>query len=290
MKENFFTFQNIISKLQDYWKAKGCAILQPIDIEVGAGTYHHATFLRALGPNPWNAAYIQPSRRPADGRYGTHPNRAQHYYQFQVIIKPAPYNIQELYLNSLKIFGIDFLIDDIRFIVDNWESPTLGAWGVGWEVSLNGMEISQFTYFQQMGGIECNPISVEVTYGLERIAMHLQNKDDIYQVIWSDIPYLVSYGDIFLQNELEMSDYNFNFANIDYLFSQFNFYEKECEELLHVPLIFPAYEMVLKASHTFNLLDARSAIATSARQGFILKIRSMACKVAVKYCEILKKD
>ena len=280
MKKTFYTFQNIILELSRYWASKGCVILQPLDMEVGAGTFHPATFLRAIGPEPWKAAYVQPCRRPTDGRYGENPNRVQHYYQFQVVIKPSPQNIQELYLDSLKIFGVDPLTDDIRFIEDNWESPTLGAWGLGWEVCLNGMEISQFTYFQQTGGLECNPVCAEITYGLERIAMHIQGINNIRDIIWVDEPSPVTYGDVFFQNEVEMSHYNFNHANIQNLLQQFAAHENECKSLLLASLALPAYEMVLKASHIFNLLDARGAISVGARQNYILRIRALARMVA----------
>ncbi len=283
MNKNFYTFQNIIAELERYWADQGCVILQPLDIEMGAGTFHPATFLRAIGPEPWRAAYLQPCRRPTDGRYGENPNRGQHFYQFQVTIKPSPQNILELYLDSLKVLGIDPLTDDIRFVEDNWESPTLGAWGLGWEVWMNGMEITQFTYFQQAGGLECSPITAEITYGLERIAMPLQNVNSMYDLIWVDKPSAVTYGDIFRQNEVEMSHYNFNHANIDNLLNQFTYYEAECKHLLASSLTLPAYEMVLKASHIFNLLDARGAISVGARQNYILKIRTLARMVAEAY-------
>src|SRR5579872_5229147 len=252
------TFQELILTLQAYWSAQGCVLLQPYDMPMGAGTFHPATFLRAIGPEPWSAAYVQPSRRPTDGRYGENPNRLQHYYQFQVIIKPSPANIQELYLGSLQALGIDPLVHDIRFVEDNWESPTLGAWGLGWEVWLNGMEISQFTYFQQVGGLECKPVSGEITYGLERLAMPLQNVDNIYDLVWTSGPQgIVTYGDVFHQTEVEMSKYNFEVADIDQLVKQFHVYEKESLRLIEMNLPLPAYEQVLKASHTFNLLDAQ---------------------------------
>ena len=283
MNKVFHTFQNIILALERYWAEQGCVILQPLDIEMGAGTFHPATFLRALGPEPWKAAYTQPCRRPTDGRYGENPNRGQHFYQFQVIIKPSVQNILDLYLDSLKTLGIDPLTDDIRFVEDNWESPTLGAWGLGWEVWMNGMEITQFTYFQQAGGLECNPIAAEITYGLERIAMHLQHTNNMYDIVWVDKPTLVTYGDIFLQNEVELSRYNFNHANVDVLLQQFASSEEECKKLLAATLTLPAYELVLKASHIFNLLDARGAIAVSARQNYILRIRTLARMVAEGY-------
>lgn len=283
MNKTFYTFQNIILELSRYWASEGCIILQPLDMEVGAGTFHPATFLRALGPEPWKTAYVQPCRRPTDGRYGENPNRFQHYYQFQVAIKPSPQNIQELYLDSLKTLGIDPLTDDVRFVEDNWEAPTLGAWGLGWEVCLNGMEISQFTYFQQAGGLECTPVTAEISYGLERIAMYLQDINNICDVVWVDKPSLVTYGDVFLQNEVEMSHYNFSHANVQNLLQQFITYEDECKSLLLSSLTLPAYEMVLKASHAFNLLDARGAISVGARQNYILRIRTLARMVAESY-------
>ena len=283
MHKKFYTFQDIILQLQHYWAEQGCVILQPLDMEVGAGTFHPATFLRALGPEPWNAAYVQPSRRPTDGRYGKNPNRGQHFYQFQVIMKPSPENIQELYLDSLRSLNIDPLTDDIRFVEDNWESPTLGAWGLGWEVWYNGMEISQFTYFQQAGGLECNPVAGEISYGLERIAMYLQNVNNMYDLVWTDQPSRVTYGDVFLQNEAQMSHYNFTHANVQNLLSQFVVYENDCKHLLESALSLPAYEMVLKASHAFNLLDSRGAISVSERQNYILRIRTLARLVAEAY-------
>jgi len=287
MENSVITFQDLIIKLQEFWARHGCSVLQPIDMEVGAGTFHATTFLKAIGPEPWNVAFVQPCRRPADGRYGDNPNRGQHYYQFQVMLKPSPENIQELYLDSLRALGIDPLIDDIRFVEDNWESPTLGAWGIGWEVWQNGMEITQFTYFQQVGGLECMPIPGEITYGLERIAMYLQNKNSMYDLIWSANP-LVTYGDIFLQNEVEMSRYNFGHARIDDLVLQFNSYEKQCKHLVVSALPLPAYEMVLKASHTFNLLDARGAVSVQQRQNYILRIRALAHLVAENYYNVRK--
>ena len=283
MHKKFYTFQDIILQLQHYWAEQGCVILQPLDMEVGAGTFHPATFLRALGPEPWNAAYVQSSRRPTDGRYGKNPNRGQHFYQFQVVMKPSPENIQELYLDSLRSLNIDPLTDDIRFVEDNWESPTLGAWGLGWEVWYNGMEISQFTYFQQAGGLECNPVAGEISYGLERIAMYLQNVNNMYDLVWTDQPSRVTYGDVFLQNETEMSHYNFTHANVQNLLSQFVVYENDCKHLLESALSLPAYEMVLKASHAFNLLDSRGAISVSERQNYILRIRTLARLVAEAY-------
>jgi glycyl-tRNA synthetase alpha chain len=253
-------------------------------MEVGAGTFHPATFLRSIGPENWNAAYVQPSRRPTDGRYGENPNRLQHYYQFQVVMKPSPKDFQELYLGSLRSLGVDTLVHDIRFVEDNWESPTLGAWGLGWEVWLNGMEVSQFTYFQQVGGLECYPVTGEITYGLERIAMYLQGVDSIYDLVWAHGPQGdVSYGDVFLQNEIEMSTYNFQHADVDFLFSAFDQYEKDCVNLIDNNLPLPAYEMVMKASHAFNLLDARKAISVTERQRYILRVRTLARGVAQGY-------
>jgi glycyl-tRNA synthetase alpha chain len=277
------TFQELIFKLQGYWAKQGCVILQPLDVEVGAGTFHPTTFLRAIGPEPWSVAYVQPCRRPTDGRFGENPNRGQHYYQFQVMMKPSPQNIQELYLNSLRELAIDPLVDDIRFVEDNWESPTLGAWGLGWEVWQNGMEIGQFTYFQQVGGLECNPVAGEITYGLERIAMYLQHVDSMYDLVWTDKPKKITYGDVFLQNEIEMSRYNFACANISELVAQFIFFERECGLLLEQNLLLPGYEMLLKASHVFNLLDARGAISVAERQSYILRMRALARLVAENY-------
>jgi len=278
------TFQNLIFTLQQYWAKQGCVILQPLDLEVGAGTFHPATFLRAIGPEPWAAAYVQPSRRPTDGRYGENPNRVQHFYQFQVILKPSPLNIQELYLDSLRLLGIDPLIHDIRFVEDNWESPTLGAWGLGWEVWQNGMEISQFTYMQQVGGLPCQPITGELTYGLERIAMELQEVDNIFDLVWTEGPHgKVTYGDVFHQNEVEMSAYNFEQADVDTLFTQFDYYERESQRLVTAKLVLPAFEMMLKASHVFNLLDARHAISVTERQRFILRVRTLARTIAQAY-------
>ena len=278
------SFQELISRLQQYWADCGCVIMQPLDMEVGAGTFHPATFLRSIGPENWNAAYVQPSRRPTDGRYGENPNRLQHYYQFQVVMKPSPKDFQELYLGSLGSLGVDTLVHDIRFVEDNWESPTLGAWGLGWEVWLNGMEVSQFTYFQQVGGLECYPVTGEITYGLERIAMYLQGVDSIYDLVWAHGPQGdVSYGDVFLQNEIEMSTYNFQHADVDFLFSAFDQYEKDCVNLIDNNLPLPAYEMVMKASHAFNLLDARKAISVTERQRYILRVRTLARGVAQGY-------
>lgn len=284
MTAKTLTFQEIILILQNYWTNRGCVILQPYDMEVGAGTFHTATFLRALTPEKWNAAYVQPSRRPTDGRYGENPNRLQHYYQFQVVLKPNPPDIQELYLGSLQALGIDTLTHDVRFVEDNWESPTLGAWGLGWEVWLNGMEITQFTYFQQVGGIECFPVTGEITYGLERLAMYIQGVDSVYDLVWADGEFgKITYGDVFHQNEVEQSTYNFEHANVAKLFELFDFYESEADKLVGVNLPLPAYEMVLKASHTFNLLDARGAVSVTERQRFILRVRTLARKVAESY-------
>lgn len=281
---NSSTFQGLILSLQQYWSDQGCILLQPLDQEVGAGTFHPATFLRAIGPEPWNAAYVQPSRRPTDGRFGENPMRLQHYYQYQVILKPSPDNIQQLYLDSLRHLGLDLLEHDVRFVEDNWESPTLGAWGLGWEVWLNGMEISQFTYFQQVGGLECKPVSGELTYGLERIAMYIQGVESVYDLVWAKGPQgIVTYGDVFHQNEVEMSKFNFDHANVDFLFDCFDTYEKECQKLIETDLPLPAYEMVLKASHTFNLLDARHAISVTERQRFILRVRNLSKSVAEAY-------
>jgi glycyl-tRNA synthetase alpha chain len=278
------TFQGLILALQEYWAKQGCILLQPLDQEVGAGTFHPATFLRSIGPEPWNTAYVQPSRRPTDGRYGENPNRLQHYYQFQVALKPSPENIQELYLGSLRYLGFDLLEHDIRFVEDNWESPTLGAWGLGWEVWLNGMEVTQFTYFQQVGGIECKPVTGEITYGLERIAMYLQAKASVFDLVWTKGPFgTVTYGDVFHQNEVEMSAFNFEHANVEFLFKCFDTYEQESQKLIGLNLPLPAYEMVLKASHTFNLLDARHAISVTERQRYILRVRNLAKAVAEAY-------
>ena len=263
--------------------------MQPLDIEVGAGTFHPATFLRSIGPESWNTAYVQPCRRPTDGRYGENPNRLQHYYQFHVILKPSPDNIQELYLESLASLGIDMSIHDVRFVEDNWESPTLGAWGLGWEVWLNGMEVTQFTYFQQVGGLECHPVSGEITYGIERIAMYLQGVDSIYDIVWSEGPSgTVTYGDVYKQNEVEMSAYNFEHAPVDKLFQYFDDCEAQCKTLIENNLALPAYEQVLKASHYFNLLDARKAISVTERQRFILRVRTLARAVATAYYDSRK--
>ena len=278
------TFQGLILALQNYWAQQGCVILQPYDMEMGAGTFHPATFLRSIGPEPWRTAYVQPSRRPTDGRYGENPNRLQHYYQFQVLLKPSPDNIQELYLGSLKLLGFDPLVHDIRFVEDNWESPTLGAWGLGWEVWLNGMEVTQFTYFQQVGGLDCRPVSGEITYGLERLAMYMQNVQSVYDLVCTKGPQgVVTYGDVYHQNEVEQSTYNFEHANIEALFHQFDVCESESQRMIEAGLPLPAYEQMLKASHTFNLLDARRAISVTERQRFILRVRTLARAVAEAY-------
>jgi glycyl-tRNA synthetase alpha chain len=280
------TFQGLILKLQQFWAAKGCVIMQPLDLEVGAGTFHPATFLRSIGPENWNSAYVQPSRRPTDGRYGENPNRLQHYYQFQVVMKPSPNDFQELYLESLCDIGINTSVHDVRFVEDNWESPTLGAWGLGWEVWLNGMEVSQFTYFQQVGGLECMPVTGEITYGIERLAMYIQGVDSIYDLVWAEGPQgPVNYGDVFRQNEVEMSRFNFEEANVDFLLLQFDEYERQSQALTDKKLPLPAYEMVMKASHTFNLLDARKAVSVTERQRYILRVRSLARSVAQCYFE-----
>jgi glycyl-tRNA synthetase alpha chain len=286
------TFQDLILKLQNFWASQGCVVIQPYDMEMGAGTFHTATFLRAIGPETWNAAYVQPSRRPADGRYGENPNRLQHYYQFQVVLKPSPANIQDLYLQSLQMLGIDTKVHDVRFVEDNWESPTLGAWGLGWEVWLNGMEVTQFTYFQQVGGVECYPVTGEITYGLERLCMYLQGVDSVYDLVWAEgVPDAdgnkrpVTYGDVFHQNEVEQSTFNFEHANVPKLFELFDFYESESNALMEKKLPLPAYEMVVKASHTFNLLDARRAISVTERQRYILRVRALARNIAQSYLQ-----
>jgi len=277
-------FQDLILALQRYWAGQGCVLLQPYDMEVGAGTFHTATFLRSIGPEPWSAAYVQPSRRPADGRYGDNPFRLQHYYQFQVLMKPSPDDIIERYLGSLVALGIDPLIHDIRFVEDNWESPTLGAWGLGWEVWLNGMEVTQFTYFQQAGGLDCRPVSGEITYGLERLAMVLQGVESVYDLVWTDgAAGRVTYGDVFHQNEVEQSAYNFEHADTTALFAEFDHREKACAALLAANLALPAYEQTLKASHVFNRLDARKAISVTERQRYILRVRALARAVAEAY-------
>ena len=279
------TFQGLIAALQHYWSEQGCIVQQPYDMEVGAGTFHTSTFIRAIGPEPWNACHVQGSRRPTDGRYGENPNRLQHYFQFQVVMKPSPDEFQELYLGSLKTLGFDPLVHDIRFVEDNWESPTLGAWGLGWEVWLNGMEVTQFTYFQQVGGLECRPVMGEIAYGLERLAMYMQGVDSVYDLVWSKQPNgnVVTYGDVYLQNEKEQSAYNFEHANVDALLVTFDNCEKEAEKLAAMELPLPAYEQVLRASQTFNLLDARRAISVTERQRYILRIRQQARAVAEAY-------
>jgi glycyl-tRNA synthetase alpha chain len=278
------TFQDLVFALQQYWAAQGCVLLQPYDMEVGAGTFHSATFLRAVGPEPWRAAYVQPSRRPTDGRYGENPFRLQHYYQFQVAIKPSPDDFVDLYLGSLVALGFDPLIHDIRLVEDNWESPTLGAWGLGWEIWLNGMEITQLTYFQQVGGLDCRPVMGEITYGLERLAMYLQGVESVFDLTWTEGPLgRVSYGDVYHQNEVEQSKFNFEYADTALLFREFDAHERECLRLLAVPLALPAYERMLKTSHTFNLLDARRAISVTERQRYILRVRTLARGVAEAY-------
>tara|TARA_B100000700_G_scaffold69957_1_gene77596 strand:+ start:637 stop:1581 length:945 start_codon:yes stop_codon:yes gene_type:complete len=283
-KYDLQTFQGLILALQDYWAQQGCVIAQPFDLEVGAGTFHPLTFLKAVGPEPMSSAYVQPCRRPTDGRYGENPNRLQHYYQFQVVLKPSPDNIQDLYLGSLAALGIDTLKHEVRFVEDNWESPTLGAWGLGWEVWLNGMEVTQFTYFQQVGGLECAPVTGEITYGLERLAMYIQGVDSIYDLVWADGPMgKVTYGDVFHQNEVEQSKYNFEHADVDALFKQFDQCEKESQKLIEAELPLPAYEQVMKASHAFNLLDARHAISVTERQRYILRVRALSKACAESY-------
>jgi len=284
------TFQQVILALQRYWDAQGCALLQPYDMEVGAGTSHTATFLRALGPEPWRAAYVQPSRRPKDGRYGENPNRMQHYYQYQVVLKPAPADILERYLASLEALGFDLRHNDVRFVEDDWENPTLGAWGLGWEVWLNGMEVTQFTYFQQVGGLDCNPITGEITYGLERLAMYLQGKENVFDLVWAmheedGAPRELTYGDVYHQNEVEQSTYNFEQSNAPRLTELFGFYESEAKRLLEARLPLPGYEMILKAAHTFNLLDARGAISVTERAAYIGRIRALSREVAQAYVD-----
>jgi glycyl-tRNA synthetase alpha chain len=282
------TFQQIILKLQSYWDAQGCALLQPYDMEVGAGTSHTATFLRALGPEPWKAAYVQPSRRPKDGRYGDNPNRLQHYYQYQVVLKPAPADILELYLGSLEALGFDLKSNDIRFVEDDWENPTLGAWGLGWEVWLNGMEVTQFTYFQQVGGIDCKPITGEITYGLERLAMYLQGVDNVYDLVWTENASSgarLLYRDVYHQNEVEQSTYNFEHSDVDFLLQAFSSHEKMARHLMDQQLALPAYEQVLKSAHSFNLLDARGAISVTERAAYIGRIRNLARGVAQSYLD-----
>jgi glycyl-tRNA synthetase alpha chain len=278
------TFQDLILTLQQFWASQGCVILQPLDMEVGAGTFHPGTFLRAIGPEPWSAAYVQPCRRPTDGRYGENPNRLQHYYQFQVVLKPSPLDIQEKYLDSLRALGVNPLVDDIRFVEDNWESPSLGAWGLGWEVWQNGMEVSQFTYFQQVGGLSCKPVTGELTYGLERLAMFILDVDSVYDLPWCETPSgIVTYGDVFHQNEVEMSTYNFEHADVESLFHEFDHCEGEAQKLIDLSLPLPAYEMIMKASHAFNLLDARHAVSVTERQRYILRLRQLSLKVAEAY-------
>ena len=274
------TFQQLILRLNNFWDRHGCVLLQPYDMEVGAGTFHTATFLRAIGPEPWKAAYVQPSRRPKDGRYGENPNRLQHYYQYQVVLKPSPAEIQEIYLDSLKHLGIDPKQHDIRFVEDDWESPTLGAWGLGWEVWLDGMEITQFTYFQEVGGLACKPVLGEITYGLERLAMYLQGKESVFDLVWTPG---VTYGDVYHQNEVEQSRYNFELSNTEMLFHHFGEYESEAKRLMAAQCVLPAYEMVLKCSHTFNLLDARGAISVTERAAYIARVRALARAVAEAY-------
>ncbi|QCI22593.1 glycine--tRNA ligase subunit alpha [Buchnera aphidicola] len=292
MKNHHNNFYSLITILQEYWLQQGCTIFQPLDLPIGAGTFHNITFLGTIGPEPINAAYVQACRRPSDGRYGENPNRLQHYYQFQVIIKPPLDNIQNLYLRSLNLLNIDEKIHDIRFVEDNWENPTLGAWGIGWEVWLNGMEITQFTYFQQVGGLECNPITVEITYGLERIAMHMQKKSNVYDLIWNTHGnQKITYGDIFQQNEKEQSQYNFQYSDIDFLFNAFKEYELEAKKLIKLrkPLLLVSYEKTLQANHIFNLLDARKAISSNERQNYILRIRKLTTEIAKKYLNMRKK-
>jgi len=276
------TFQQLILRLNDFWDRQGCALLQPYDMEVGAGTFHTATFLRAIGPEPWRAAYVQPSRRPKDGRYGENPNRLQHYFQYQVALKPSPANIQELYLESLYAIGVDPKVHDIRFVEDDWESPTLGAWGLGWEVWLDGMEVTQFTYFQEVGSIPCKPVLGEITYGLERLAMYLQDKESVYDLVWTPG---VSYGDVYHQNEVEQSRFNFEHSNVELLLRLFGDFEGEAKRLIGVGLALPAYEMVMKCSHTFNLLDARGAISVTERAAYIGRVRALSRLVAQAYLD-----
>jgi len=283
------TFQDIILALQRYWADKGCVVLQPYDTEVGAGTFHPATTLRALGPDTWRTAYVQPSRRPTDGRYGENPNRLQHYYQFQVILKPSPDDVIDLYLDSLRTIGIEPAEHDVRLVEDDWESPTLGAWGLGWEVWLDGMEVTQFTYFQQVGGFECRPVPAEITYGLERLAMYIQGVDSVYDLTWSVGPdgHVFTYGDVFLRNEQQYSAYNFEVADVDMLLGLFKTYADECRRTLDAGLVLPAYDYVLKCSHAFNLLDARGAISVTERQGYILRVRALAKACCAAYLELV---
>jgi glycyl-tRNA synthetase alpha chain len=280
------TFQELILKLQGYWDKKGCVLLQPYDMEMGAGTFHTASFLRAIGPEPWKAAYVQPSRRPKDGRYGDNPNRLQHYYQYQVVLKPSPDDIQDLYIDSLRALGIDTHEHDIRFVEDDWESPTLGAWGLGWEVWLEGMEVTQFTYFQEVGSLPCKPVLGEITYGLERLAMYLQGKDSIFDLVWTPG---VSYGDVYRQNEVEQSKYNFELSDPSWLLAQFGDYEREAKRLIEAGVPLPGYEMVLRCSHTFNLLDARGAISVTERAAYIARVRALARRVAQAYYDSREK-
>lgn len=275
-----FYFQDIINRLHQFWADQGCLLIQPYDCEIGAGTFHTATFLRAIGPEPWHAAYVQPSRRPKDGRYGDNPNRLQHYYQYQVVMKPHPANLQDLYLQSLSALGLNLHEHDIRFVEDDWESPTLGAWGLGWEVWLDGMEVTQFTYFQEAGGIACKPVMGEITYGLERLAMYLQGVDNVYDLYWNA---QVQYREVYWQNELEQSKYNFTASDSDYLFRHFNDHEAQAKRLVDLQLVLPAYEQVMKCSHTFNLLDARGAISVSERAAYIARVRTLARAVAKGY-------
>jgi len=276
------TFQQLIGRLNAFWDRSRCALLQPYDMEVGAGTFHTATFLRAIGPEPWNAAYVQPSRRPKDGRYGDNPNRLQHYYQYQVVLKPSPNEIQDLYIQSLVDLGINPKEHDIRFVEDDWESPTLGAWGLGWEVWLDGMEVTQFTYFQEVGGLACKPVLGEITYGLERLAMYLQGKDSVFDLVWTPG---VTYRDVYHQNEVEQSRYNFELASTEVLFRHFGDFEAEAKRLIAAQCVLPGYEMVMKASHTFNLLDARGAISVTERAAYIARVRGLARAVAQAYYE-----
>jgi len=280
------TFQQLILRLNDFWDRQGCVLLQPYDMEVGAGTFHTATFLRAIGPEPWKAAYVQPSRRPKDGRYGENPNRLQHYYQYQVVLKPSPANIQDLYLDSLAALGIDPREHDVRFVEDDWESPTLGAWGLGWEVWLDGMEVTQFTYFQEVGSLQCRPVLGEITYGLERLAMYLQDKESLFDLKWTSG---VTYGDVYHQNEVEQSRYNFELANVDMLFQHFSQFEAEARKLVDAQCVLPAYEMVMKCSHAFNLLDARGAISVTERAAYIGRVRTLARLIAQAYYESREK-
>ncbi|MBX2838805.1 MAG: glycine--tRNA ligase subunit alpha [Gammaproteobacteria bacterium] len=284
MQSDITTFQGMIAVLQNYWAAQGCIVQQSYDMEMGAGTFHPSTFLRAIGPEPWSACHTQASRRPTDGRYGDNPNRMQHYYQFQVAMKPSPVNLQELYLGSLEALGFDPLEHDIRFVEDNWESPTLGAWGLGWEVWLNGMEVTQYTYFQQCGGIACSPVLGELAYGIERLAMYIQKVESVFDLVWGESANgTIYYGDVFHQNEVEQSAYNFEHADTEALFAAFEHCEKECQRLTELELPLPAYEQVLRGSHSFNLLDARHALSVTERQRYILRVRTMARKVAEVY-------